>query len=86
MTSQRYTGRGQLIDRLASQVGSRQAAIDILIKRGHLEKDGKTLTPAGIARDAMTAEERAKDRESKKTGRPVDDFKYNQSTNRVYKI
>lgn len=86
MTSQRYTGRGQLIDRLASQVGNRQAAIDILIKRGHLEKDGKTLTPAGMARDAMTAEERAKDRASKKTGASPNEFKYNPKTNRVTKF
>jgi hypothetical protein len=86
MVSQSYTGRGQLINRLASQVGSRKDAIAILIKRGHLEKDGKTLTPAGMARDAMTAEERAKDRASKKTGDSPNEFKYNPKTNRVRKI
>lgn len=80
-----YTGRNQLIDRLASQVGSRQMAVDILIKRGHLEKDGKTLTPAGMVRNSMTAEERAKDRASKKTGIPAEDFDYNPRTNRAFK-
>lgn len=82
---QKYTGRGQLINRLASQVGSRQMAVDILIKRGHLEKDGKTLTPAGMQRNSMTAEERAKDRESKRTGIPASDFNYNPRTNRALK-
>lgn len=85
MNSQSHTGRGQLIDRLASQVGSRKAAIEILIKRGRLEKDGKTLTPAGMIRNSMTAEERAKDRASKRTGISPDNFKYNPRTNRAYK-
>jgi hypothetical protein len=60
-------------------------AVDLLIKRGHLEKDGKTLTPAGMARNSMTAEERAKDRASKRTGISPDNFKYNPRTNRAYK-
>jgi hypothetical protein len=34
-----------------------------------------------MKRNAMTAEERAKDRASKSTGRPKKDFKYNPLTN-----
>jgi hypothetical protein len=34
-----------------------------------------------MARNAMTAEERAKDRASKQTDRPAKDFKYNPRTN-----
>jgi len=76
-------GRGKLIERLAAQVGDKGLAIAILQKRGHLKADGKTYTKAGMARNAMTAEERAKDRASKQTGRSAKDFKYNPSTNRV---
>lgn len=78
-----FTGRGQLINRLSSQVGSRELAIELLKKRGHLEKDGRTLTAAGIARDLMTAEERAIDRKSKKTGMPPDTFGYNEESNKA---
>jgi hypothetical protein len=80
MATQAHTGRYSLIDRLASQVGSREAAITILQKRGHVDKNGK-LTAAGRARDAMTAEERAKDRAAKRSKRRTSDFKYNPSTN-----
>jgi len=72
-------GKGELIDRLAAQVGSREIAIGILEQRGHM-KDGK-LTASGEARNAMTAEERAKDRAKKKTGKPTSAFKYNPKTN-----
>jgi len=81
MATQKFMGKNQLIDRLSAQVGSRESAITILQKRGQLEADGKTLTQAGKARDNMTAEERAKDRASKKTGAPVSVFKYNPKTN-----
>lgn len=74
-------GRGQLINRLAAQVGSRKLATEILIKRGHLKPDGKTLTKEGLKRNAMTASERAKDRASKRTGRPASEFVYNPRTN-----
>lgn len=81
MATQKFMGKNQLIDRLSAQVGSRESAITILQKRGQLEADGKTLTQTGKARDNMTAEERAKDRASKKTGAPVSVFKYNPKTN-----
>ena len=81
MASQKFSGRGQLINRLAMQVGDKATAIAILQKRGHLKADGKTLTALGQKRNAMTAEERAKDRASKKFNRPVSDFSYNPKTN-----
>lgn len=79
MATQKFMGKGELVDRLAAQVGSREVAIGILEKRGHM-KDGK-LTASGEARNAMTAEERAKDRAKKKTGKPASAFKYDPKTN-----
>lgn len=81
-TTQKFMGRGQLIDRLTAQVGDRAMALEILKKRGHVDAKGN-LTPEGRRRDAMTAEERAKDRESKKSNKPVSAFKYNPKTNRA---
>jgi len=81
MTSQKYMGRGQLLDRLTAQVGgNEQMAREILIKRGQMTSEGK-LTAKGHARDNMTAEERAKDRAAKRTGKPASSFKYNPKTN-----
>ena len=85
MATQKFMGRGQLLERLTAQVGSRQKAIAILQSRGHLKADGKTYTAEGMKRNMMTAEERAKDRAAKYKGRPVKDFKYNPSTNTVRK-
>lgn len=83
MTTQKFMGKNQLIDRLAAQVGNRDMAVKILKNRGHLAEDGKTLTAAGMKRDAMTAEERAKDRASKRTGESAKAFKYDPKTNRA---
>jgi hypothetical protein len=83
VATQKAMGKGQLIDRLSAQVGSRSMAIGILKKRGDLKADGKTLTAHGKKRNAMTAEERAKDRASKATGKPASSFAYNASTNRT---
>ncbi len=80
MATQMFQGRGQLIDRLMAQVGSRGLAIAILKKRGDLTESGE-LTAKGSARDRMTAEERAKDRASKESGRPDEDFVYNPAKN-----
>ena len=82
MTTQKFMGRNQLIDRLAAQIGSREAAIEVLQKRGHVDAQGN-LTAEGKKRDAMTAEERALDRAEKRSGRPASAFKYNPSTNRA---
>ena len=80
MVTQKFMGRGQLINRLAAQVGNRDTAIDILKKRGHVDAKGN-LTPKGRKRDVMTAEERAKDRAAKSTGRSVEQYTYNPKTN-----
>ena len=85
MATQKAMGKGQLIDRLSAQVGSRSLAINILKKRGDIKADGKTLTVHGKKRNAMTAEQRAKDRASKETGLPPGSFIYNASTNRTKK-
>jgi hypothetical protein len=82
MATQMFMGRGQLIDRLTAQVGSRGLAVGILKKRGQLKNDG-TLTESGKKRNNMTAEERAKSRASKETGKPTDSFTYNPATNRT---
>lgn len=83
MPTQKFMGRGQLIDRLAAQVGDRDKALAILTDRGHYDPKTKRLTPEGERRDVMTAEERAKDRASKKAGKPVSAFKYDPRTNRA---
>jgi len=81
--SQKYTGRGQLINRLASQVGSREMAIGLLIKRGDLKSDGKTFTPKGLRKNAMTAAERAIVRAKKSSGHSASEYKYDKETNRA---
>lgn len=83
MATKKFIGRGQLLERLTAQVGDRKLAIGILQKRGHLKADGKTYTKEGMRRNAMTAEERAKDRAAKQTGKSVNDFEYNPKTNRT---
>jgi hypothetical protein len=79
--SQKYMGKNQLVERLASQVGSMKLAVDILIKRGDLTADGKRFTEKGAERNAMTAEERAIDRASKKSKHDPSEYKYNKLTN-----
>jgi hypothetical protein len=83
--TQKHMGRNKLIDRLAAQVGDRGMAIGLLQKRGHLKPGTETLTAAGAKRNAMTAEERAKDRAAKATGKPAKSFTYNPRTNRATK-
>lgn len=80
MATQKHMGRNQLIERLTAQVGNKDTAIEILKKRGHLDKNGE-YTIEGLKRSRMTAEERAKDRASKKTGKPKSAFNYNPKTN-----
>lgn len=81
--SQEYLGKNQLVKRLSSQVGSYSMAIDILIKRGDVNPDGKSFTPKGEERNAMTAEERAISRAQKKSGGNSSDYTYNQVTNQA---
>jgi hypothetical protein len=81
-----YSGKLQLIDRLTYQVGDRKKAIAILQSRGHLEADGVTLTPDGMKRNMMTAEERAIDRVSKRLNISPENLIYNQQNNTANKI
>jgi hypothetical protein len=81
MATQKFMGRNQLIDRLAAQMGDKDLAIKKLQERGHLKDDGKTFTAEGMKRNMMTAEERAKDRASKRQGVPASRFNYNPKTN-----
>ena len=83
MATMKHMGKGQLIDRLAAQVGSRDMAIGILRSRGQMEKNSEKLTPAGEARNNMTAEQRAKDRAAKGSGKPATAYTYNPKTNRA---
>jgi hypothetical protein len=79
----KFMGRGSLVKRLTSQVGSRTLAESILKKRGDMKRDGE-LTSKGKKRDNMTAAERAKDRAlkaSKKSNRTAKDYVYNPNTN-----
>ena len=81
MATQKFMGKGQLIDRLTAQVGNKDEAVAILKKRGQLKADGKTFTAEGAKRNAMTAEERAIDRATKKSGNPKTTYTYNPKTN-----
>ena len=88
MSTQKHMGKGVLLERLTEQLRTQKGAPkdpesvarEILIKRGHMTKDG-TYTEAGQKRNSMTAEERAKDRAAKKSKKPTSAFKYNPKTN-----
>jgi hypothetical protein len=82
MESQKYMGRNQLVNRLASQVGSKDMAIRLLKDRGQMDASGR-LTAKGLRRNAMTAGERAIDRASKSSGRNKNEYIYNPTTNRA---
>lgn len=73
-----------LLDRLTNQVGSEKMARALLIKRGHMNRDG-SLTAAGHRREMMGAAGRAKDRAAKHSGGRASDYKYNSRTNRATK-
>jgi hypothetical protein len=81
-----FTGSNELIYRLAEQVGSKEMAIGILKKRGHITPDGKSFTKKGAERNAMTSQERALDRGSKRFGVDKGQLQYNSVTNKAYKI
>jgi hypothetical protein len=83
MATAKHIGRNDLLDRLAAQVGSRDMAIGLLRDRGHMEKNSEKFTPAGEARNKMTAEERAKDRASTLSGKPTSKYNYSLKTNRA---
>ena len=81
MESQNFIGRNQLIDRVTDQVGSRDMALGILEKRGHVFPNTDKLTITGKIRDDMTAEERSLERAAKNSGKPVSSFIYDPLTN-----
>ena len=81
MATQKHMGANSLVARLTAQVGSREMAVKILRQRGHMEMDSERLTPAGQARDGMTAKERALDRASARSAHPASAYKYNPATN-----
>jgi hypothetical protein len=81
METQRFMGGGELVNRLAAQVGSKSFAISLLKKRGDMTASGY-LTAKGESRNAMTAEERATDRASKESGKPKSSYTYDSKTNR----
>ena len=83
MSTTKFMGANSLIDRLTAQVGSREVAIGLLRKRGQMEANSEKLTPAGQARNKMTAEERAMDRASKSSGKPTSAYSYDPKTNRA---
>ena len=79
-----HIGRNDLIDRLTAQIGgNREMAVQILRDRGHIEPHTENFTAEGAVRNSMTAEERAKDRQSRISGKPTTAFKYNPRTNRA---
>ena len=84
MATQKFMGRGMLLDRLTAQVGSVASAKAILMKRGQMDSTGK-FTAKGEARNRMTAAERAIDRASKSTGKAKTSFMYDPRTNRAIK-
>ncbi len=79
MESQEYLGKGQLVDRLMSQVKNRDFAINILKDRGDMAASG-SLTAKGMERDGMDASERAIDRKSQTDPRELG---YNAETNKA---
>lgn len=88
MATQKYMGRGVLLERLTEQMRTQKsppkdpeaAARAVLMARGMLDSEGK-YTDKGKERNSMTAEERALDRASKRAGSPITAFKYNPKTN-----
>ncbi len=65
-----------------SLVDAHKIAIAALQRSGNLDSKGKA-TAKGKERGKMTPGERAIDRASKESGRPIKDYKYNPSTNRA---
>jgi hypothetical protein len=84
MATQKHTGKNSLVKRLTAQTGSKNMAVGLLKKRGHMKADG-TLTKAGKKRNSMTASERAKDRAAKDSGGKASDYRYKKKTNTAVK-
>jgi hypothetical protein len=84
--------KSPLLERLQTQLMAKghprefalQMARDILIKRGHLTKDGLE-TEEGKKRSSLTPEQRAIDRAIKRSGGSKEDYEYDPLTNRTRK-
>jgi len=63
METQAFMGTGELIPRLMAQVGSASFGMALAKKNGFLNPDG-SMTALGAQRNAMTAEQRALDRDN----------------------
>tara|TARA_R100001082_G_scaffold108013_1_gene82693 strand:+ start:1 stop:1743 length:1743 start_codon:yes stop_codon:yes gene_type:complete len=82
-----------ILDRLVGQLKSKNpswsdskafaVATASLQKRGILKKGSQKLTDKGKKRNSMSAEDRAKDRAAKYSGKSKDDYKYSSKTNRA---
>lgn len=83
MTTQKFLGAHSIIKRLTAQVGDRDKALKILEGYGYVKPGTEELTEEGKKRDAMTAEDRAKDRATQRSGRPTSAYKYDPRTNRA---
>ena len=78
-----------ILDRLVKQLKAKgksessafAIATAALQKSGNLKPGTQEATAKGKRRGEMTPGERAKDRQSKYTGKPVSDFKYKASNN-----
>ncbi len=64
--------------------GAKNVASRLLVKRGHMTKDGK-LTKEGKKRQSLGNAGRAKDRAAKRSGGKPSDYKYNPKTTRTRK-
>jgi len=81
----------KILERLVSQLKAKgynessayAIATKSLQKSGNLKKGSNKATAKGARRGNMTPGERAKDRESKKTGHKKSEYKYNSKTNRA---
>jgi len=80
---------GSIIRRLTLQLAAkgnsnaRGMAISLLQKQGILHPNSENLTEYGKTRQAMSPEDRAKDRQAKYSGHKAKDFKYDPNTNRA---
>jgi len=75
METQAFMGTGELIPRLMAQVGGASFGMALAKKNGFINTDG-SMSDLGMARNGMTAEQRAIDRAG---GTGI----YNPTTNRV---
>ena len=74
----------QLMEKGTKELEAEELSKNILIKRGHLHKDG-SVTTEGYIRGNMSAEERAIDRAVKRHGGIPEYYEYDPIKNYAYK-